>query len=97
MAGIELQWQTQNETDIVGFHVLRQGPDGALVLNSDLLLAQVSGQLAGSQYNFVDRDVESGVSYSYLLQVVYIDRAPAEYALDPVTAQWHLFLSQINR
>lgn len=50
---VTLGWRTENETNIVGFNVIHEGVDGQETLNSELILAQASGQATGSAYQFV--------------------------------------------
>jgi hypothetical protein len=93
--GVTLRWRTENEANIIGFNVLRSGVDGRL--NSQLILAQASGQAGGSTYQFVDSGVVPGASYGYRLQVVRTDSEPTEMPLGQVTARWYLFMSQVAR
>ncbi|MCL4835099.1 MAG: MSCRAMM family adhesin SdrC [Caldilineaceae bacterium] len=95
--GVSLGWQTQNETNLIGFNVVRVDGDGRQVLNSELIPAQASGQPAGSSYGFIDSAVLPGTSYDYLLEIVRTDSEPTELSLGSVTAKWYLFMSQVSR
>jgi len=95
--GVSLGWRTQNETNIVGFNVVRVGVDGRQTRNRELILAQASGQAMGSAYRFIDGEALSGASYDYLLEIVHTDNDPAEMPLGQVTAFWHIFMSRVAR
>lgn len=97
VSGVELTWQTQNETDIIGFHLVRVGGDGRQTLNNELIWAQASGQPTSNSYHFTDSHVTSGESYEYILQILQTDQGMVEFSLGTVIAQWYLFMSQIVR
>ncbi|MFZ1752489.1 MAG: SdrD B-like domain-containing protein [Caldilineaceae bacterium] len=96
--GVHVTWQTQNEASIIGFNLLRIGPDGERVLNGESLIpALASGQVTGRAYGYIDNSVVAGESYDYRLQIVRTDSDPADMPLGTVTARWHLFLAQLGR
>jgi uncharacterized repeat protein (TIGR01451 family) len=95
--GVTVGWRTENETNIVGFNLIRVGMDGQQTLNNELILAQSSGQATGSAYEFVDGGVIPGAGYAYRLQVVRTDSEPTEMPLGQVTAHWYVFVSHIAR
>lgn len=68
---VELDWETVNELNLVGFNVLRsEALDGEKQqVNADLILAQVPGQLGGATYRFSDM-VGLGQRYYYWLQPI---------------------------
>jgi hypothetical protein len=70
---IQLDWETVNESSLVGFNLYRsETPDGIKQkLNSDLILAQNPGQMQGALYEYYD-SVESGKNYSYWIELVQI-------------------------
>lgn len=95
--GVSVKWQSANESDLIGFHVIRTGPEGRQTLNSELIPARSSGQATSNHYTFTDASVTSGADYSYLLQVVRADGDMSEMALGSITAKWYLFASNVSR
>jgi hypothetical protein len=79
--GININWQTVQEINIVGFNVLRsKNPNGPFnAINSSLILAQSPGGLMGASYEFLDTRVEPGVTYYYKLDVVNVSGALEQY------------------
>lgn len=81
--GIRVTWQTADESDLLGFNVLRRAlPTGAsageavedfTTVNGEIILAQQMGVAAGASYAYLDRDVRPGRTYQYLLEIVKLD------------------------
>jgi uncharacterized repeat protein (TIGR01451 family) len=95
-----LSWETTNEANLAGFHVLRQAAGAAPVrLTGQLLIAQNSGQPAGASYNFRDIGAVPGTAYLYILQVQRLDGAVEELVLGEVGtgAGIQLFLPAVAR
>jgi len=69
---VVLEWETADETDIVGFHIYRKDPSsGALEqLTRALWIAQKSGSSSGAAYRYVDETAQAGVEYNYILGTV---------------------------
>lgn len=95
--GVALGWHSANESDIIGFNVIRVGVEGRQTLNSELIPALSSGQATGNSYSFTDRSVVSGAEYSYMLEVVRTDGEATEMALGNIVARWYLFASHVSR
>lgn len=79
--GIRVTWQTAQEIEIVGFNLLRStNPNGPyVVVNPSLILAQSPGGLMGASYEFLDTQVQPGVTYYYKLDVANINGTPEQY------------------
>ena len=65
--GVLLQWQTGSEREALGFHVIREGADGAVTLNPQLIRA--NNRASGSAYEFIDAQAGCG-DYTYSLMSV---------------------------
>jgi subtilisin-like proprotein convertase family protein len=70
---IALTWRTGEESNTLGFEVLRSSGHKTVRLNSKLIGAHHRGTGLGSAYRFVDHSVHSGVSYTYRLVRVGLD------------------------
>jgi hypothetical protein len=68
--GIQLNWETGNEIDLVGFNLFRsETPDGLLLnINPELIPGINPGQLQGNPYQYLDIMVDKGQSYYYWLE-----------------------------
>lgn len=80
------EWETLSETNVLGFDLYRaDDPGGDLTRLNDLLIpAEHPGSPIGSQYQFVDRDVQVGVEYYYWLDVAHVEGSATRYG--PVSA-----------
>jgi predicted outer membrane repeat protein len=59
------------EVDLGGFHLYHQAAEGELVrLNAALIPGQNPGSPVGAVYEFLDKAVEPGLTYSYWLEAV---------------------------
>ena len=69
---VRLHWATVSEINNLGFNVWRSTAADAPTeqLNSNLISGQAPGSGQGSSYEFVDQDVEAGISYFYWLEDV---------------------------
>ncbi len=65
-AGVTLKWRADGQSDVLGYNVMRSR-DGRSFQSRGFIRAG-----AGSEYRFLDRDVESG-TYYYRLQILKID------------------------
>ncbi|MBC8446314.1 MAG: beta-galactosidase, partial [Chloroflexi bacterium] len=69
-----LTWETANELDLVGFHLLRREAGGQLEpLDEALIFAQYAGASLGATYTYRDQEVISGTTYDYVLEMVKSD------------------------
>jgi hypothetical protein len=77
-AAIEIRWQTTREVNSAGFAIFRANP---LVSETYAPLSSVIGGkgTSGGSYLFVDKTVEPGVNYSYLLVESKLDGTTIEY------------------
>jgi hypothetical protein len=86
---LHVTWRTGDETDILGFNVLRRpeslfGEDATQAfeaINSQVMLAQWSGLGMGADYSFVDDSVTPGVTYGYKLEIISADGTTTLYDL----------------
>ena len=61
---MQLSWQTVNESNAYGYHILRAQGDGPAVrLTAEIVPARKRGQADGAAYSFADASVKAGVSY----------------------------------
>jgi hypothetical protein len=70
--GIQLGWQTAQETDLVGFNLYRaESPDGLqMKVNLQLIPAINPGQLRGNNYLYLDATPVAGKTYYYWVEWV---------------------------
>lgn len=71
-AGVQVEWETASETEILGFNLWRAREREAefVQLNDDLIAAQSPGQPSGAAYAWPDGQVEPAHEYWYQLEVV---------------------------
>lgn len=71
--GILLTWETATELDQVGFNLYRSSGWGSWKkINSSLIPAQMPGSAFGADYSYLDKNVWTGVTYSYQLESLLI-------------------------
>ncbi len=94
-----LHWQTESETQAVGYHIWRidDASGEAVKLTEQLLVAQKAGQNAGAAYDFVDKSAQAGHSYRYVLEVVDNEGNVSYNELGQITAGSRLFLPVLVR
>lgn len=69
---VRIEWTTESEVDTLGFNLLREelsDPGNGMQINPQIILAQGT-PISGITYNFIDRDVQPGKSYSYHLMEI---------------------------
>jgi hypothetical protein len=74
--GVTLRWETATELDNVGFNVYRSSSEKGewIKLNRELIPSQVPpGSPTGATYEFIDKEVESGAEWFYLLEDVDVN------------------------
>jgi hypothetical protein len=71
---VNLNWQTASEIDVLGFNIYRRSSieQAFAQINDELIPAQAPGLLMGSAYSWLDSNLESGVTYFYLLEAMDI-------------------------
>ncbi len=86
---VRLTWQTESEVDMLGFNVLRRGPDdGELgVLNPELIVAEHAGADQGARYTYLDVRVTPGGLCWYVLEVIHLDGRTEQYRMVAVPAE----------
>ena len=69
-----INWTTQSESDIAGYHILR-GETSELDLAQSITISLIPGTNSSneSSYEYVDRDVQMDSEYFYWLQSVELD------------------------
>lgn len=85
---INLSWQSAQETDLIGFNILRaEKLDGPKLKINPLLIPVLNpGQLMGNNYQYLDKATEAGKSYYYWVEWVGIGSSSL---YGPVTGlQW---------
>jgi len=73
--GVRVAWETADESEILGFNVLRgDAPEGGyLAINQELILADHPGLALGQGYAYLDSSVRFGRAYTYKLEIVKLD------------------------
>jgi hypothetical protein len=84
---VEVTWSTATEVNTFGYNLLRsnqeEGPFDFQVNDQPI---EATGQpVSGSDYNFIDRSVKSGVTYYYLLEEVQYDGSVGHFG--PITVR----------
>lgn len=72
---VRLAWQTADESDMLGFNVLRrQGPSGAFApINAALIPADNAGTNRAGRYSYLDTSAQLGLTYQYTLEIIKLD------------------------
>ncbi len=71
---VNISWQTQSETDFLGFNILRANSANiseAVKINPILIAGENSSN--GSNYSYSDKDIESDTEYNYWLEIINFD------------------------
>lgn len=84
---VSVRWSTVSEQDNFGFNVYRSTDSADLgeQLNAALIPAQAPGSGQGSSYDFLDQDLEAGVTYYYTLEDVDANGTPTHHGPVSVT------------
>jgi hypothetical protein len=70
-ASILIEWTTASEMDVVGYNVLRgETTEGPFEQINSQLIPSSEDPLVGGEYSFLDREVQPGKTYIYLLEDV---------------------------
>jgi hypothetical protein len=68
---VVIEWSTASELDTMGFNLYRSDqPDGDSQKINSSLIAPSADPLTGGDYQYIDRDVQGGVTYYYWLEDV---------------------------
>jgi hypothetical protein len=67
-----VQWETAQESDLVGFNLFRASSldSERLLLNSELIQNTAPGSPIGASYSYADKTAITGITYYYWLEVV---------------------------
>jgi len=97
--GVRVTWETANEVDMVGFHLVRVGVDqGEERMTVDLIPAQWPGQAAGGVYTYLDSDEATSAGAFYFLDVLRFDGEVQRVGLGQATVyNYHIFLPATGR
>lgn len=106
--GITLQWETVDETNLIGFHVLRLDPSlqepVQLTSDADIIIATYSGSADGDTYRYEDTTAIAGVNYHYKIQLITADDTHPLMDIGSVNptnttqvTQWHMYLPILQR
>ena len=94
-AGTLIRWATNNELRVRGFHLLRESNGQMTQLNSEVIVAQSSGQVAGGSYEYTDTETDAGATY--WLDVEGIDGSAERVQLGSSGSTGDIFLPLITR
>jgi hypothetical protein len=71
---VDLRWDTSSEQQLVGFNVLRVRDDGGTEVVVNPVWIPALGELdERTSYQYLDRQVEAGVTYIYRVQAITVD------------------------
>ncbi len=98
---VQLAWQTADESEILGFNLLRRPGAGAgqlaassgsfTAVNPKLILARQSGVNAGDSYTYQDASVGFGRAYQYQLEIVKLNGTREAFGLAEVGPMGYAF------
>lgn len=99
---VTIQWNTETELDTAGFNLYRSSLDkNDYILVNDTLINSEGSATSGATYTYVDDSVESGKTFSYLLEEIQNDGAANRYEDDkfsytvPGMTNWSVVLAAI--
>ncbi|MEZ4706750.1 MAG: hypothetical protein R3A44_06075 [Caldilineaceae bacterium] len=93
--GVLITWQTNTESDVLGFNVQQSAEDGAAQLNTELVTAARSGQSSGATYGYLV--TEAAADAEYQLQIVTLNGEAINIVLGPaMRSRLHLPLIMQN-
>lgn len=99
---VTVQWNTETELDTAGFNLYRSELDeNNYILVNDMLINSEGSATSGATYTFVDSSVESGKTFSYLLEEIQNDGTANRYEDDkfsytvPGMTNWSVVLAAI--
>ncbi|MCA9875338.1 MAG: hypothetical protein KC441_16820 [Anaerolineales bacterium] len=100
---VKVEWETATELDTAGFYLFRsQLPDGEYEQVNDAMIDSQGSAVSGASYSYVDRDVEPGKTYYYVLEEVQTNAAVNRYDEDmfsytvPRVTWWAVVLTTIT-
>ncbi|MBK8986048.1 MAG: hypothetical protein IPM39_08200 [Chloroflexi bacterium] len=100
---VKIEWDTATELDTAGFYLYRsQTADGDFERVNDVLIDSRGSAVSGAAYSFVDRNVEPGKTYYYVLEEVQTNAAVNRYEDDmfsytvPRVTWWAVVLTALT-
>ena len=86
--GVEVTWQTANETDILGFELLRrEGADGEFMqINDEPIWSKTPGVPNSTSYTYRDKTAVIDQHYWYELEVISLNGGRNRYGLVEIEA-----------
>ena len=100
---VKIEWDTATELDTAGFYLYRsQAADGDFERVNDVLIDSQGSAVSGAAYSFVDRNVEPGKTYYYVLEEVQTNAAVNRYENDmfsytvPRVTWWAVVLTALT-
>lgn len=97
--GVQLTWQTVDETSLLGFLLQRSPATGGewTPIEGALIPADYTGSPSGARYEFWDFSATPGQSYRYLLAAIQLDGESELHGPVQATAGWSAFLPRTQR
>jgi hypothetical protein len=94
LQGIQLDWQTAQEVDLLGFNLYRaEESDGPQVkINPELIPGINPGLLKGNDYQYLDTTAEAGMTYYYWVEWVGISSSEFYGPVTGSLAPYKVFL-----
>lgn len=85
--GVLLSWETASEVDSLGFNIYRAEAPYAehFRVNPAMILSKAMGGTSGAFYEYLDEDVETGITYYYWLEAV--DFALSKTLYGPISVE----------
>ena len=100
---VKVEWETATELDTAGFFLYRsQSADGEFEQVNSTLIDSQGRAVSGAAYSYVDRDVEPGNTYFYVLEEVQTNAAVNRYDDDmfsytvPRVTWWAVVLTAVT-
>jgi hypothetical protein len=100
---VRVEWETATELDTAGFFLYRsRSADGEFVRVNQTLIDSEGTAVSGAAYQYVDKEVEPGMTYYYLLEEVQKDARTNRYEEDmfsyavPRVTWWALLLTAVT-
>ncbi len=77
---VTVQWDTETEINTAGFNLYRgESENDDYMLINDTLIDSEGNSVSGASYEYVDKSVERGKTFYYLLEEVQIDGQTNRY------------------
>jgi hypothetical protein len=95
---ILIAWETESEYNNLGFNLYRReiGTEEYILLNEALIPSQAPAG-GGAAYSLLDKDIEAGVTYEYLLEDVNFENVRTQHGPIQATGPYSLYFPVIWR